>query len=107
CDHRDLTSFPTRRSPDLRFTIDTPDIDAEVNRAADAYGFVTKEGKPDTERWLKSVTATPGATVDLYVRDAVWPSVALKKLVGTKVDVTDEDLRKGFESNYGERVEAQ
>ena len=37
----------------------------------------------------------------------MWPSVALKKLVGTKVDVTDEDLRKGFESNYGERVEAQ
>jgi parvulin-like peptidyl-prolyl isomerase len=90
-----------------RVTIDNPDIDAEVNRAADAYGFVTKEGKPDTERWLKSVTETPGATVDLYVRDAVWPSVALKKLVGTKVDVTDEDLRKGFESNYGERVEAQ
>lgn len=89
-----------------RVTVENGDIDAEVNRAADAYGF-TKDGKPDTERWLKSVTETPGATVDLYVRDAVWPSVALKKLVGTKVDVTDEDLRKGYESNYGERVEAQ
>jgi hypothetical protein len=27
--------------------------------------------------------------------------------VGSKVDVNDEDLRKGFESNYGPRVEAQ
>ncbi|HMC12494.1 MAG TPA: peptidylprolyl isomerase, partial [Pirellulaceae bacterium] len=90
-----------------RLAVENQDIDAEVNRAADAYGFVTKDGKPDTERWLKSVTETPGATVDLYVRDAVWPSVALKKLVGSQVQVTDEDLRKGFESNYGERVEVQ
>ncbi len=90
-----------------RVTVENQDIDAEVSRAADAYGFVTKDGKPDTEKWLKSVTETPGATVDLYVRDAVWPSVALKKLVGTKVEVSDEDLRKGYESNYGERVEAQ
>src|SRR5262245_28995917 len=64
-----------------QLAIDKPDIDAEVDRAADAYGFVNKDGKPDRERWLKSVTEQPGATVDLYIRDAVWPSVALKKLV--------------------------
>jgi hypothetical protein len=90
-----------------QLTIDKPDIDSEVSRAADAYGFVTADGKPDMERWLKSVTEQPGATVDLYIRDAVWPSVALKKLVGTRVEVTDEDLRRGYESNYGERVEVQ
>ena len=28
-----------------------------------------------------------GATIDLYIRDAVWPSVALKKLVRSKVTV--------------------
>jgi parvulin-like peptidyl-prolyl isomerase len=90
-----------------RVVVNDQDIDAEVTRAADAYGFTKPDGSPDVERWLKSVTDQPGATVDLYVRDAVWPSVALKKLVGAKVEVTDEDLRKGFESNYGERVEAQ
>ena len=36
--------------------------------------------------------------------DAVWPSVALKKLVGDRVDVTDVDLKKGFEANFGPRV---
>ena len=90
-----------------QLSIDKPDIDSEVDRAADAYGFVTKDGKPDRERWLKSVTEQPGATVDLYIRDAVCPSVALKKLVGTRIEVTDEDLRRGDESNYGERVEVQ
>jgi len=88
-----------------KLVIDKADIDAEVARAADAYGFQTKDGQPDVERWLTSITAQEGATVDLYVRDAVWPSVALKKLVGSKVQITEEDLKKGYESNYGERVE--
>ena len=39
------------------------------------------------------------------MRDAVWPSVALKKLVGDEVTVNDEDLRRGFEANYGTRVD--
>src|SRR4051812_39041290 len=90
-----------------QMAVDKTDIDSEVSRGADAYGFVTKDGKPDMERWLQSVTQQPGATVDLYIRDAVWPSVALKKLVGTRVEVSDDDLRRGYESNYGERVEVQ
>jgi hypothetical protein len=81
------------------------DIDAEVARAAESYGHVTKDGQPDTEGWLKAIVEQDGATVDLYVRDAVWPSVALKKLVGNAVQVTDDDLQKAYESNYGERVE--
>ncbi|MBI2480766.1 MAG: peptidylprolyl isomerase, partial [Planctomycetia bacterium] len=59
----------------------------------------------DIDTWLKTVTENDSVTVDLYIRDAVWPSVALKQLVGENVEVKDEDLRKGFESNYGERVE--
>jgi hypothetical protein len=41
----------------------------------------------------------------LYVRDAVWPTVALKKLVADKLQVTEEDLQKGFEANFGQRAE--
>jgi parvulin-like peptidyl-prolyl isomerase len=88
-----------------KLVIEKPDIDSEVARAADAYGFQTKDGQPDVKRWLETITAQEGATVDLYVRDAVWPSVALKKLVGSKVAITEEDLKKGYEANYGERVE--
>jgi parvulin-like peptidyl-prolyl isomerase len=88
-----------------KLVIGNADIDAEVARAADAYGIIKQDGTPDVERWLKTITEQDGATVDLYVRDAVWPSVALKKLVGGKVSVSEQDLQKGFESNYGERVE--
>nr|MCU0875033.1 peptidylprolyl isomerase [Pirellulaceae bacterium] len=86
-------------------TVNEQDIDSEVARAAGAYNFLKKDGSPDVEAWLKSVTENDETTVELYVRDAVWPSVALKKLVGDNVEVTEEDLQKGFESNFGERVE--
>lgn len=86
-------------------TVNEQDVDREVSRAAEAYNFLKKDGSPDVEAWLKSVTENDATTVELYVRDAVWPSVALKKLVGDSVEVTEEDLQKGFESNFGERVE--
>lgn len=81
------------------------DIDAEVARAADSMGFLKPDGTADTDAWLKSILEEEGASVDLYIQDAVWPSVALKKLVQESVQVTEEDLQKGFESNFGPRAE--
>lgn len=86
-------------------TVIQPDIDYEIARAADMAGFIKNDGTPDSEAWLKSIMEEEGATLDLYVDDAVWPSVALKKLVEDTVTVTEEDLRKGFESNFGPRAE--
>jgi parvulin-like peptidyl-prolyl isomerase len=64
-----------------------------------------KDGVADVEGWLKEVTSEPGVTVELYVRDAVWPSVAMKTLCKGAVKVTDQDMKKAFDANYGERVE--
>lgn len=88
-----------------RLQVAQADIDAEVDRAADAYGYLTPEGKIDREGWLEFVTQQDGVTVDLYVRDAVWPTAALKKLVEGSVKVTQEDMQKAFEANFGRRVE--
>ncbi len=81
------------------------DIDREVARAAAAYGYLRADGSPDVEKWLKDVTKEENASVELYVRDAVWPSVALKKLVDNRIEVSEDDIQKGFVSNYGPRVE--
>jgi len=81
------------------------DLDEEIARAADTFGYLKKDGTPDVKAWLDAVTKEQGISVETYVEDAVWPSAALKKLVRKSVTVTDEDLRKGFEANYGERVE--
>ncbi len=40
----------------------------------------------------------------MYLHEVIWPEVALKKLAGDKVQITEEDLHKGFDANYGPRV---
>jgi parvulin-like peptidyl-prolyl isomerase len=80
------------------------DIEAEIERAAVAMGKVDANGKADVAAWIESVTATEGITKDVYVRDEVWPSAALKKLVAGNVQVTPEDLQRGYEANYGPKV---
>lgn len=97
-----LTQALKRRS----LQVTKPDLNAEVARAAESFGFIDEKGQPNVDSWLAEVTRDGKVTVDLYVRDAVWPSVALKKLVKAQVDVSEEDIRKGFAANYGERVEA-
>jgi parvulin-like peptidyl-prolyl isomerase len=86
-------------------TVTQQAVDAEIARAAEAYGFIKPDRTPDIEGWVKAVTETEQVSIDLYIRDSVWPSVALKTIVGDVVQVTPDDLQKGFESNYGERVE--
>jgi hypothetical protein len=89
-----------------RLAVTQQDIDAEIARAAASFGYVRPDMQPDVERWLAEMNPGGDAKdIDIYVRDAVWPSVALKKLVGGDVQVTDDDLKKGFEANFGERVE--
>lgn len=82
------------------------DLEAEVQRAAVSFGYVDAQGNPDVNKWMATILAdlTPEMR-ELYLRDTVWPSVALKKLVEGQVEVTQEDLRKGFEANYGARCE--
>lgn len=80
------------------------DMDAEIARAAMEGTPPKADGSPNVEKWLKLIVENQGITIDVYRRDAVWPSVALKKLVGEKIQITEEDLQKGFEANYGPRV---
>jgi hypothetical protein len=66
---------------------------------------MNQKNQPDIARWLQEMTEREGMSVETYMRDAVWPSVALKKLVSADVKVSEDDLQKGFVANYGERVE--
>lgn len=86
-------------------TVTDDDIRAEIARAALSMNKTKgPDGEPDIDAWLKEMTEEQGVSVELYVHDAVWPSVALKKLVGGTVEVTEDDLQKGYEANYGPRV---
>lgn len=96
-----LNQALTRR----RGKVTRSDLDEEILRAADLYAFHKPDGSPDMNAWLENIKKEGGA-IDIYIEDAVWPSVALKILVrgNNSVKVTEEDLRKSFEANFGERV---
>ncbi len=85
-------------------TVSKEDIWREVYRAAEAMGFETKAGKVDVKRWVQHVTTEQDISVEIYERDAVWPSVVLKKLVQRRIKVSEQDMQRGFTANYGERV---
>lgn len=81
------------------------DINNEIRRAAESFGYRKTDGSIDLQAWLTFVTDGNLKKVDFYVSDVVWKSVALKKLVESRVEVTTEDLQKGFEANFGQKVE--
>jgi parvulin-like peptidyl-prolyl isomerase len=89
-----------------KITVAEADLNQEITRAALAHGKTTKSGKPDIEGWIEQITKEQGISREVYLHDSVWPTVALKKLVENDKStvVTEEDVRKGFEANYGRRV---
>lgn len=83
------------------------DINNEILRVAKAESVaVNANGEVDVDQWLAYVTGNDRSKIDLYIEDEIWPSVALAKLVAGQVEVTQEDMNKGFEANFGPRVEA-
>lgn len=82
------------------------DLDSEIASTAESYGYIKPDGSPDIEKWMGEVAnEEDGKSAEFYIRDVIWPTVALKKLVDGRVKVTEKDIQKGFESNYGPRVE--
>lgn len=80
------------------------EMDAEIARTAAEMVPLKPDGSPDVDTWLKTVVEEQRTTVEIYRCDAVWPAVALKKLAADGVKVTEEDLQKGYEANFGPRV---
>jgi parvulin-like peptidyl-prolyl isomerase len=80
------------------------DMNEEIGHAAKLAGVVDAQGRPDFNKWIQMATEEQGVSKEQYLRDSVWPSAALKKLTGGAIQVTLEDLQKGYEANYAERV---
>lgn len=81
------------------------DVDEEIRSTAAYYGYLQADGTPDIQRWIADVLRDQNKSVEVYVRDAVWPTVALKKLSADQVQVTEEDVQRQFEANFGQRAE--
>jgi parvulin-like peptidyl-prolyl isomerase len=85
-------------------SVSKQDLDDEIAHAARLSGVVDAQGKPDFDKWFTMATKEQGITQEQYMRDSVWPSAALKKLTHGSIQVSEDDLQKGYAANYGERV---
>ncbi|MCA9259418.1 MAG: peptidylprolyl isomerase, partial [Planctomycetales bacterium] len=87
-----------------KVSVGQADMESEMRHAAELAGVVDAQGNADLAKWVKMATVDQGVSEQDYLRDAVWPSAALKKLAAVDVQVTEDDVRKGYEANYGQRV---
>ncbi len=89
-----------------RQNVTQADVDAEITRAAESMGFRKADGSADTDAWLARVAREEKLALRHYVDDVVWPTVALKKLIGP-VPVTREDLDKAYQATFGSRAKCR
>ncbi len=87
-----------------QLTVTEADLEAEVRHAAELAGVVDEHDQADLQQWFKMIETEQRVTRQQYMRNAVWPSAALKKLTASGIQVDQADINKGFEANYGERV---
>ena len=59
------------------------------------------------DAWYQMLKAERDITPDQYHRDIIWPMLALKKLAGRDIKVTEQDMRIAFERDYGPRVKGR
>lgn len=68
---------------------------------------IVKNFKLPLDTWYQMLQTERNISPQQYHRDIIWPMLALKKLAGQNVQVTEEDMRKAFERDYGPRVEVR
>jgi foldase protein PrsA len=78
--------------------------EAEVTKAIEKQA---KDLGMTGDQLLQLSEAERNITPAQYRRDIVWPMQALRKLAGEDVKVTEEDIKKAYIRNYGERVMAK
>lgn len=76
------------------------EVSKEIEKTAKKFGLTV-------EQWMSMLEAERNVTPMQYRRDIVWPMLALRKLAGEDVKVTENDLKRAFARNYGPRVEAK
>ncbi len=78
--------------------------EAEVN--TEIMRFAKRFNLP-VDTWLQMIQTERNLSPTQYKRDVIWPMIALKKIAGTKINVTEDDMKKAFIRDYGPRVKAK
>src|SRR5690606_14027328 len=81
-------------------TVAEAEVEQEILKISQEFGL-------DRDSWLQMLQAERNITPLQYKRDVIWPMLALKKLAGAEVQITEADIQKAFERDYGPKVKAR
>ncbi|MFN0195841.1 MAG: SurA N-terminal domain-containing protein, partial [Planctomycetaceae bacterium] len=68
---------------------------------------ISKQFNLPIDSWYQMLEAEQGISRQKYRRDVIWPMLALRKLAGEQTEISEDDVRKAFARDYGERVKAR
>jgi foldase protein PrsA len=77
---------------------------AEVN---EEIVKIAKKFDIDPQNWLRIIQSERHLSALQYKEDIIWPMLALKRLAGSEVKITEEEMQRVFVREYGERVKAR
>ncbi len=85
-----------------RITISKADVEEEIAK-------ITQKYKLPLDQWYAMLAAERGVSPTQYQNDVIWPMLALRRLAGLQAEakVSEEDMLKAFERDYGPRVKAR
>lgn len=83
-------------------TITKADVEQEISK-------ITQKYKLPIDQWYAMLAAERGVSPTQYQNDVIWPMLALRRLAGLQAEakVSEEDMLKAFERDYGPRVKAR
>jgi len=81
-------------------TVTQAEVDAEIKRLARRFNL-------PLDQWLKLLEDERGITPEEYAEDIIWSTLALRKLAGERLKVSQSELAQEFERRYGPAVDVR
>ena len=83
-----------------KITITADEINAEVRRMAETF-------KMDSKEYLELLEKQRGIMPEQYRQDIIWRILALGKLAGQRLSISEAELKTEYEKNYGGAVQVR
>lgn len=79
-------------------------VEIKPQEVEEEVEFIARGMGTTKENWLRTLDKERGISPMQYKRDIVYRVVALRKLAEPRVQVTDADMKKAYEANYGPKL---
>jgi foldase protein PrsA len=70
-------------------------------------GEIARKFNVPVETWYQLLQNERKITPKQYHRDVIWPMLALKKLAGANVEITEAEVQRAFTRDYGPRADVR